>query len=1074
MIKIVVILISTLMSNQFNNMPIELVQPNGEVINCFISGDEFYQRLHDENNYTIVQNSKDGYYYYAFKDNKIIKATSFKALSINPDDENIIPNIKISQSEYLDRRNRYFRDVEVRDAPSVGTINNLNVFIRFADEEEFSNPRNIYDGPFNNPEGPSMQHYFKEVSYELLDVITHHYPACDFETNLSYQDQYDRNYYKPYNENTNPEGYQNDNQARIREHTLLKNAMEYIADEIPDDLDIDSNDDGYIDNVTFLVSGSPTGWSDLLWPHRWALYSFDVYINGSRVYDYNLNLDQGGYFTVGTLCHEFFHSLGAPDLYHYYDDVAPVAVGGWDVMDASSDIPQSMGAYMKYRYTDWITSLPQVEYGGTYEINPLSSSENNIYRINSPVSDTEYFVVEYRVKEGIYEVNTPGDDNGLLIYRINTEYNGNANGPPDGVYLYRYGGTLTSSGSFGAAIFSQETGRTKFNDTTNPSCFLSDNSNGGINISYVGEDLETIEFTVTNLILIPELNNLSYDSDEDGNINPGEEIIVDLNIANFSDGINANNIQATLSSNDNIIINNPTIIFNNTLLYNESLSSAYVINISPDIDLGDFELILDLSANYTENNQNLLFENQTLFTLNINLLQQGFPFYTSSQVSGAPTIADLNNDGINEIYFADYTGFIRVLNLDGTELETDIFPFETGNQVWGTPAVADINNDGYSEIIFTSKDKRVYAFSYSELLFEYDANSWLIGTPAIGDIDDDPQLEIIVGGFSGSGKKIYAINHDGSDVLNFPIDINEKIQKGVALYDFNQNGKEDIVFGTENNNIYLIYDDGLIAPGFPFQGDDKFRVDPLVISDNGEPMIVLGSKSGTLYAIDNNGDVLFSHITGYEITTSPSISFIDNQPHIIFGNSNGDVYALDFNGNGHESFPLQVNGGVVGSILSSDINNDGFDEMVILDDLGFLSIINSDFSHYENSPIEYDFAFSSSPEIHDIDLDGDLEILAGTVNSVYITDIKALSELSGSWYTFKGNYKRNSLFIHNSCNPGDVNDDSILNVIDIIAIVNLILSNEELFDLDYCRADLNGDSSINIQDIISLVNLILN
>ena len=61
-----------------------------------------------------------------------------------------------------------------------------------------------------------------------------------------------------------------------------------------------------------------------------------------------------------------------------------------------------------------------------------------------------------------------------------------------------------------------------------------------------------------------------------------------------------------------------------------------------------------------------------------------------------------------------------------------------------------------------------------------------------------------------------------------------------------------------------------------------------------------------------------------------------------------------------------------------------------------------------------------------------------------------------------------------SIQPGDVNDDSVLNVIDIIAIVNLILSNEELFDLDYCRADLNGDSSINIQDIISLVNLILN
>ena len=84
-----------------------------------------------------------------------------------------------------------------------------------------------------------------------------------------------------------------------------------------------------------------------------------------------MNLEQGGYFTVGTLCHEFFHSLCAPDLYHYWDDISPVAVGGWDAMDASSDIPQSMSAYMKYRYTEWITDLPIISIGGTYEINPL-------------------------------------------------------------------------------------------------------------------------------------------------------------------------------------------------------------------------------------------------------------------------------------------------------------------------------------------------------------------------------------------------------------------------------------------------------------------------------------------------------------------------------------------------------------------------------------------------------------------------------------------------------------------------------------------------------------------------------
>ena len=124
-----------------------------------------------------------------------------------------------------------------------------------------------------------MYNYFKEVSYELLTVNTVHYPTCELSENISYQDQHTRSYYQPYNEVTNPNGYQNDNQARIREHTLLKNAVEYVANEIPEDLDIDSNDDGYIDNVTFLIKGSPGDWADLLWPHRWVLYTENVYIN---------------------------------------------------------------------------------------------------------------------------------------------------------------------------------------------------------------------------------------------------------------------------------------------------------------------------------------------------------------------------------------------------------------------------------------------------------------------------------------------------------------------------------------------------------------------------------------------------------------------------------------------------------------------------------------------------------------------------------------------------------------------------------------------------------------------------
>ena len=51
---------------------------------------------------------------------------------------------------------------------------------------------------------------------------------------------------------------------------------------------------------------------------------------------------------------------------------------------------------------------------------------------------------------------------------------------------------------------------------------------------------------------------------------------------------------------------------------------------------------------------------------------------------------------------------------------------------------------------------------------------------------------------------------------------------------------------------------------------------------------------------------------------------------------------------------------------------------------------------------------------------------------------------------------------------GDLNDDGILNILDIVSLVNITLSGEyENF------ADLNQDSNINILDIVTLVNLIL-
>ena len=78
----------------------------------------------------------------------------------------------------------------------------------------------------------------------------------------------------------------------------------------------------------------------------------------------------------------------------------------------------------------------------------------------------------------------------------------------------------------------------------------------------------------------------------------------------------------------------------------------------------------------------------------------------------------------------------------------------------------------------------------------------------IATVVTDNNLEIIFVGYSSSGD-VFAINHDGSNVNNFPVQINSKILNGVGIYDINDNGKDDIVVATENDKeIHIIYDDG--------------------------------------------------------------------------------------------------------------------------------------------------------------------------------------------------------------------------------------------------------------------------
>lgn len=501
------------------NVPQKVIQPDGSVLELFASGDEFFNYLHDQEGFTVIQGD-DGYYYYATKVNDQIVASTYRFGQADPSRLGLQKRLSISEADYHKKVDEYYRYIDPAvKAPHTGNMVNLVIYIRFADDEEFTTPRSAFDINFNLSQGPSLRHYFQEVSYGQLDIVSHHFPVSETDVNISYQTFQPRGYYRPYSA-TNTIGYDTSiplsnsshpNSRTYREHNLLVGAIVNVMTQIPDTLNLDGDNDGMVDNVSFIILGQQDGWNDLLWAHRWVLWSREISIHGKRVYDYTFQPQEQS--NVYTLCHEMYHALGAPDLYHY-NNTGFTPVGPWDLMHSGF---VHMGAFMKWKYAgqQWVTDIPTISEPGTYTLNPLLVQENNAYRINSINSPTEFLVVEYRKRSGHYETNLPGE--GLLIYRINPAAgNGNAGGPPDEVYLYRLNGTATANGQIFQAHFNPSNGRTEFSDNTNPAGLLTGNVPAGIRIANISAAGETLSFDLMPSYddVVPPANLLAEVNDD--------------------------------------------------------------------------------------------------------------------------------------------------------------------------------------------------------------------------------------------------------------------------------------------------------------------------------------------------------------------------------------------------------------------------------------------------------------------------------------------------------------------------------------------------------------------------------
>lgn len=308
----------------------------------------------------------------------------------------------------------------------------------------------------------------------------------------------------------------------------------------------------------------------------------------------------------------------------------------------------------------------------------------------------------------------------------------------------------------------------------------------------------------------------------------------------------------------------------------------------------------------------------------------GFDFDTEHNLMRSTALGDINGDGTPDLVFSSRTGELIATTIDGEV----IFEYDSGSSFYITPVLADLDGNGSYEIICVSLDKKLHAVkSDGSLMPGFPVNLQSVSSCEIAaaDLDGDGCFEIIVGAQNGL---LHVIDHQGNHQAGFPIDLgaaissaplvleNNRIAVGVGnkmilvepngeivfskllsstsiagavAADFDLDGRNELVFTTNNGYLYLIDQEGNDFNGFPINTNANFVSPPLIadLSGNNYPDILLQSYMSSVYAYDKNGNEVagFPFHTVYSGNTPGTLVDLDSdgQMKLVCGYSTGVV-----------------------------------------------------------------------------------------------------------------------------------------------------------------------------------------
>lgn len=396
--------------------PITVIQPDGSSLTIQLHGDEFLNWT--TCNGKLVQQAKDGFYYYAS-----FNADGSTTLSKSRASSSGMNSIASMNTSHVEIPASLIQAAKIkREAARVARASDfamgkkkfLVILVEFQDLSfTVSNPQNAFSRLLNekgyseNGGTGSSYDYYYDNSNGQFD------PSFDV--------------YGPFKANGRMSSYGTD-----RASYAFAEACQNGDSQI-NFADYDLDNDGVIDNIFFYYAGynQAEGGGDLtIWPHQWEFhYHTSVRLDGKRLKTYACTSEYSGYSGskkmagIGTFTHEFGHVIGLPDFYDtdYEQNGQAPGLSNLSLMDAgpynnNGKTPPYMNAIEKVM-VGWMKSVPEWTESGQKTIEP---AENHVAFYTPTSNPGEYFVYEYRGGNGWDKYIGA---TGLAIYQVDASQN---------------------------------------------------------------------------------------------------------------------------------------------------------------------------------------------------------------------------------------------------------------------------------------------------------------------------------------------------------------------------------------------------------------------------------------------------------------------------------------------------------------------------------------------------------------------------------------------------------------------------------------------------------------------------